>query len=63
MQRIIKLIPGTIAAIGAFVAGEFTGLFGVDSLFGRFGVFILVYIIVAIIADKSMRAYGSSAKA
>lgn len=62
MQSVLKLISGIIAATAAFTVGEFTHLIGVESLPGRFGVFILVYIIVAIITDRAMRSYGSGKK-
>jgi hypothetical protein len=55
-------MSGIIAATAAFTVGEFTHLIGVDSLPGRFGVFVLVYIVVAIIADRAMRHYGTGKK-
>lgn len=62
MQSIVRLMSGIIAATAAFTVGEFTHLIGVDSLPGRFGVFVLVYIVVAIIADRAMRHYGTGKK-
>lgn len=62
MQGIIKLISGVIAASAAFTVGEFAHLIGVESLPGRFGVFILVYVVVAIIAERAMRSYGTGTK-
>ena len=59
----MRLISGVIAAGGAFAVGELARLFGVDSLPGRFGVFLLVYIIVAVVAERAMRSYGNGAKA
>jgi hypothetical protein len=61
LSVIVKLIPGLIAAIVAFVALRIIAMFRFDSLAVDAIVFFGIYLITAYLADRAMAAYGRPA--
>ena len=59
MSAIIRLLPGLIGAVAAFVAMKVLNLFGFTSLEFDTLAFFAVYLVVTVLADKAMRAYRS----
>ncbi|MGF1641420.1 MAG: hypothetical protein ACFCUO_10775 [Rhodospirillales bacterium] len=57
MSSIVRLLPGLIAAIAAFVALKLLLFVDLTSLGFEIVAFFVVYIVVAIAADRAMRAY------
>lgn len=58
MSSAIRIVPGLIAAILAFVALELVIFLGSTTLGVHILVFFLVYIFSAFTAEKAMAAYG-----
>jgi len=59
MQMFVRLVPGLIAAVAAFVALQLIGLVGLSSLAWQAVTFLGVYLVVHIAADKAMATYGT----
>ena len=62
MANLIRYLPGLIGAIVAFAALKFAIFLGATQTGWQMLVFFLVYIIVAVAADRAMAAYGRSAR-
>jgi membrane protein implicated in regulation of membrane protease activity len=60
MSTIIRFMPGFIGAAAAFVALKALIFFGVATLQVEIMVFLVVYFVVTLLADKAMRAYRTS---
>lgn len=60
MATVIRIVPGFIAAIVAFIALKLLIFFGSTALGLQILVFFLVYIIAAVAAEKAMSAYGKA---
>ena len=54
----MKFVPGLIAALTAYIALKVLGSLGGLSLEAEIMVFFVVYVIVAMVADKAMIGYG-----
>lgn len=59
MSTIIKLMPGLLAAIVCYLALWLMEVLDVQNRLLELAVFLVVYIVVAVLADKSMTAYGT----
>jgi hypothetical protein len=57
MSTIVRLVPGLIAAVAAFVALKLLLFVNLTSLGFEIAAFFVVYLVVAVIADRAMRAY------
>lgn len=62
MASLMRYLPGLIAAIVAFAALRFAMFLGMTQIGWQMLVFFLVYIIVAVAADRAMAAYGRSSR-
>jgi hypothetical protein len=62
MASLIRYLPGLIAAIVAFAALQFAVFLGATQSGWQILVFFVVYIIVAVAADRAMIAYGTPAR-
>ena len=62
MASLIRYLPGLIAAIVAFAALQFAIFLGPTRTGWQILVFFVVYIVVAVAADRAMIAYGKSAR-
>ena len=60
MSSVVRFLPGLMAAAFAFVALRLAKLLGLQSLSLELLIFLLVYLIVAVLADQAMRSYGRS---
>jgi membrane protein implicated in regulation of membrane protease activity len=58
VSKIIAFIPGILAAIAAFVALQIVDLLGFNIIFD-FLLFLVTYIVVAIVARNAMKNYAS----
>jgi membrane protein implicated in regulation of membrane protease activity len=58
MSSVFRFLPGLIAAAIAFVALRLVALLKLQSLSLELLIFLLVYIVVAVLADQAMRSYG-----
>jgi hypothetical protein len=59
MQALVRLVPGLIAAVAAFVALQLIGLVGLSSLAWQAVTFLGVYLVVHVAVDQAMAAYGT----
>ena len=59
MSAVIKLLPGVLAAIVGFMALWLMEVLDVQSRLLELVLFLITYVIVAILADKGMKAYGT----
>jgi hypothetical protein len=57
MSSVIRVLPGLIGAGAALVAVKLLILFGFATLGFEILVFFAVYLVVAVLADRAMRAY------
>jgi hypothetical protein len=57
MSAIIRLVPGIIAASAAFVALRAMDWLEVRQVLVEYALFLLVYIVVALLAHNAMKAY------
>lgn len=57
MTRVIRLIPGLLAAMVAYWALQFMKLLELSRL-GEFGLFLIIYIAVALLAEKAIKTYA-----
>jgi hypothetical protein len=62
MAGLIRYVPGLIGAIVAFAALKFAIFLGAIQIGWQILVFFMVYIIVAVTAERAMIAYGRSAR-
>jgi hypothetical protein len=62
MAILIRYLPGLIGAIVAFAALKFAIFLGATQTGWQILVFFVVYIIVAVAADRAMIAYGTPAR-
>jgi hypothetical protein len=60
MSSVFRFIPGLLAAACAFAALRLVALLKLQSLSLELLIFLLVYLVVAVLADQAMRAYGRS---
>ncbi len=58
MDVVIKLLPGLIAAVTAYVAVKLLALAGIGTVIEEAVVFIIIYLGTAVVADKAMARYG-----
>ena len=59
VSRIIRIVPGAIAAAGAFVTIKVLGVLGLGTLLTDAVVFGAVYLVLAISLERAMRGYGA----
>lgn len=59
MSTIIKLMPGVLAAIVGYLVLWLMEVLDVQNRLLELTVFLAAYIVVAVLADKSMTAYGT----
>ena len=59
MSAIIKLLPGVLAAIVGFLALWLMEVLDVQSRLLELVLFLITYVVVAVLADKAMKAYGT----
>lgn len=59
MQALVRLVPGLIAAVAAFIALQVLALVGLSSLAWKAVTFLGVYVVVHFAADRAMATYGS----
>lgn len=57
MNRIIRLVPGLLAAIAAYIALPLMRMLGIQPLI-EFFLFLIVYAAVALLAERAMKAYA-----
>ena len=62
MSDIIRFLPGLLAAAFAFVALQLAKLLDLQSLALELLIFLLVYLVVAVLADRAMRGYGATGR-
>jgi hypothetical protein len=62
MAILIRYLPGLIGAIVAFAALKFAIFLGATQTGWQILVFFVVYLIVAVAADRAMIAYGTPAR-
>ena len=60
MSSVVRFLPGLMAAAFAFVALRLAKLLGLQSLSLELLIFLLAYLVVAVLADQAMRSYGRS---
>jgi hypothetical protein len=58
MTYAVKMLPGLMAALCAFVALRIATALGLDGLISHLLLFIGVYLVVIVIADRAMTDYG-----
>ena len=62
MSGIIRFLPGLLAAAIAFVALHLAKLLDLGSLALELLIFLLVYLVAAVLADRAMRGYGAAGR-
>ncbi len=60
MSLLVRLVPGLVAAAAALAAMEILSVFGFISPTLRIVAFFSVYIVIAVLVDRAMAAYGAS---
>lgn len=60
MGRLIGLVPGVVAALAAFAVLKLTAWVG--SVEVELLIFLVTYLVVAVLADAAMRGYGKTDK-
>ncbi|MGF1615100.1 MAG: hypothetical protein ACFCVA_14655 [Gammaproteobacteria bacterium] len=57
MNRIIRLVPGLLAAIGAYVGLQFLYMLSMRPL-AEFFLFLIIYAAIALLAERAMKSYA-----
>jgi hypothetical protein len=58
MSTVIKFAPGFAAAIVALAVLKLIGWLGWASATGEIALFLLTYLVVAVVTDRAMKRYG-----
>jgi membrane protein implicated in regulation of membrane protease activity len=57
VNRIIRLVPGVLAAIAAYVALQLMHMLGIQPLV-EFFLFVIIYTALAFLAERAMKSYA-----
>ena len=57
MNRIIRLVPGLLAAIAAYLGLQLMNMLGIQALI-EFVLFLAIYAAVSLLAERAMKAYA-----
>jgi uncharacterized membrane protein len=58
MSSVIRFAPGLAAAIVALAVLKLIGWLGWASASGEIAVFLVTYLVVAVVTDRAMKRYG-----
>ncbi|MGC1953339.1 MAG: hypothetical protein WA970_12390 [Gammaproteobacteria bacterium] len=57
MNQIIRLVPGVLAAMAAYIGLQLMHMLGIQPLI-EFLLFLITYAAIAFLAERAMRAYA-----
>ncbi|MFZ0254909.1 MAG: hypothetical protein WAN46_04520 [Gammaproteobacteria bacterium] len=57
MNQIIRLVPGVLAAIAAYIGLQLMHMLGIQPLV-EFFLFVIIYGAVAFLAERAMKSYA-----
>lgn len=57
MNRIIRLVPGVLAAIAAYLGLQLMHMIGIQPLL-EFLLFLIIYAAIAFLAERAMKSYA-----
>lgn len=60
MNTVVHYLPGLLAAAVAFVVLRVVMALDLQSMFLELLIFLAAYLVVAVLAERAMRAYGKT---
>jgi hypothetical protein len=62
METFVRLLPGLIALIVAWIVVQFAIWLGFSSIGAQLVLLIVVWVIVTLLADRAFRGYGRESR-
>ncbi len=63
MSNVLRFVPGVAGALAAFGAAELVDWLSWTSLSGEVSIFLVTYLVVAIVVDRALATYGTQPRA